>query len=306
MPVVTEVMDPRCVEVVERYADMIQIGARNMQNFVLLTEVGRTHKPVLLKRGMSATIDDLLMSAEYILSQGNSQVVLCERGVKGFDNVDAQPVRRGRRAGRARAVALADHRRSQPRHGPARFDSAPVPWPAWRPAPTACTSKFTTARRRPSPTGRRPCCREQYAEVAAQIRKLARAVWARQISSAAGCSVPVKPNRLTADSRTTMRKKFIAGNWKMNLDRARTAWRWPRRSPRRSARVGDVEVAVCPPSVYLDAVGQAIAGSTVGLGARTCYHEAKGAFTGEISPAMLVDVGCKYVILGHSERRHDL
>jgi 3-deoxy-7-phosphoheptulonate synthase len=85
MPVVTEVMDPRSVEVVEQYADMIQIGARNMQNFVLLTEVGRTQKPVLLKRGMSATVVDLLMSAEYILSQGNPNVVLCERGVKGFD-----------------------------------------------------------------------------------------------------------------------------------------------------------------------------------------------------------------------------
>jgi 3-deoxy-7-phosphoheptulonate synthase len=85
LPVVTEVMDPRRVEMVERYADMIQIGARNMQNFVLLTEVGSTKKPVLLKRGMSATIVDLLMSAEYILSQGNPDVVLCERGVKGFD-----------------------------------------------------------------------------------------------------------------------------------------------------------------------------------------------------------------------------
>jgi 3-deoxy-7-phosphoheptulonate synthase len=85
LPVVTEVMDPRCVEVVDQYADMIQIGARNMQNFVLLTEVGRTRKPVLLKRGMSATVVDLLMSAEYILSQGNPNVVLCERGVKGFD-----------------------------------------------------------------------------------------------------------------------------------------------------------------------------------------------------------------------------
>jgi 3-deoxy-7-phosphoheptulonate synthase len=86
LPVVTEVTDPRCVEVVDQYAHMIQIGARNMQNFVLLTEVGRTRKPVLLKRGMSATVTDLLMSAEYILSQGNSQVVLCERGVKGFDS----------------------------------------------------------------------------------------------------------------------------------------------------------------------------------------------------------------------------
>src|SRR6185437_14463437 len=67
-------------------ADMFQIGARNMQNFNLLTEVGQTRKPVLLKRGMSATIKDLLMSAEYILSEGNSQVVLCERGIKSFDN----------------------------------------------------------------------------------------------------------------------------------------------------------------------------------------------------------------------------
>jgi 3-deoxy-7-phosphoheptulonate synthase len=86
LPIVTEVMDPRKVELVEKYADMIQIGARNMQNFVLLMEVGRTSKPVLLKRGMSATIKDLLMSAEYILSQGNPNVVLCERGVKGFDS----------------------------------------------------------------------------------------------------------------------------------------------------------------------------------------------------------------------------
>jgi 3-deoxy-7-phosphoheptulonate synthase len=86
MPVVTEVMDPRQIEMVDQFADMIQIGARNMQNFSLLTEVGKTTKPVLLKRGMSSTIKDLLMSAEYILSQGNSQVVLCERGIKSFDN----------------------------------------------------------------------------------------------------------------------------------------------------------------------------------------------------------------------------
>jgi 3-deoxy-7-phosphoheptulonate synthase len=85
MPVVTEVMDPRCVELVVQYADMLQIGARNMQNFVLLNEVGQTRKPVLLKRGMSASITDLLMSAEYILARGNADVVLCERGVKSFD-----------------------------------------------------------------------------------------------------------------------------------------------------------------------------------------------------------------------------
>jgi 3-deoxy-7-phosphoheptulonate synthase len=85
LPVVTEAVDPRHVELIAEYADMIQLGARNMQNFVLLTEVGKTDRPVLLKRGMSATIQDLLMSAEYIVAQGNSNVVLCERGVKGFD-----------------------------------------------------------------------------------------------------------------------------------------------------------------------------------------------------------------------------
>src|SRR5262249_12804393 len=75
LPVVTEVMDPRQVELVCTYADMLQIGARNMQNFDLLREVGQTNKPVLLKRGMSATVKDMLMSAEYILSAGNPSVV---------------------------------------------------------------------------------------------------------------------------------------------------------------------------------------------------------------------------------------
>src|SRR5262245_23493838 len=79
-------MDPRQVEVVHRHADMFQIGARNMQNFDLLKEVGQTSKPVLLKRGMSATVKDLLMSAEYILSEGNPGVVLCERGVRSFED----------------------------------------------------------------------------------------------------------------------------------------------------------------------------------------------------------------------------
>lgn len=86
MPTVTEVMDPRRVELVAQYADMLQIGARNMQNFTLLTEVGSANKPVLLKRGMSATLKDLLMSAEYILSQGNPGVVLCERGIRSYDS----------------------------------------------------------------------------------------------------------------------------------------------------------------------------------------------------------------------------
>jgi len=83
---VTEVMDPRDVELVARYADILQIGARNMQNFNLLKEVGLTQKPVLLKRGMSSTIKELFMSAEYILSGGNFNVVLCERGIRTFED----------------------------------------------------------------------------------------------------------------------------------------------------------------------------------------------------------------------------
>ena len=86
MPVVTEVMDPRQVEQVAEYSDILQIGARNMQNFNLLTEVGKTQRAVLLKRGMSATIQDLLMSAEYILAGGNKRVMLCERGIRSFDS----------------------------------------------------------------------------------------------------------------------------------------------------------------------------------------------------------------------------
>jgi 3-deoxy-7-phosphoheptulonate synthase len=86
LPIVTEVMDPRQVEVVQRFADMLQVGARNMQNFDLLREVGQAGKPVLLKRGLSATVKDLLMSAEYILAEGNRDVVLCERGVRSFED----------------------------------------------------------------------------------------------------------------------------------------------------------------------------------------------------------------------------
>lgn len=85
LPVVTEVMDTRLVELVARHADMLQIGARNMQNFALLAEVGQSGKPVLLKRGLSATIRELLMAAEYILAHGNPDVVLCERGIRTFE-----------------------------------------------------------------------------------------------------------------------------------------------------------------------------------------------------------------------------
>ena len=99
-----------------------------------------------------------------------------------------------------------------------------------------------------------------------------------------------------------MRKKFIAGNWKMNLDRA-AAVALAEAVVKRSADYPQVDVALCPPFVYLEAVRKIVAGSKVGLGAQNMYHEAKGAFTGEVSAAMLVDCSCQYVILGHSERR---
>lgn len=86
MAVVTEVLDPRDVDLVSQFADMLQIGARNMQNFSLLREAGESGKPVLLKRGLSATIEEWLMAAEYLLVAGNSDVVLCERGIRSFDN----------------------------------------------------------------------------------------------------------------------------------------------------------------------------------------------------------------------------
>ena len=85
LPVVTEVLDTRDVDIVAEHADMMQVGARNMQNFALLSELGRVQRPVLLKRGLSATITELLMSAEYIMAHGNHQVVLCERGIRTYE-----------------------------------------------------------------------------------------------------------------------------------------------------------------------------------------------------------------------------
>jgi 3-deoxy-7-phosphoheptulonate synthase len=86
MPIITEVMSPDHVDLVAKYADILQIGARNMQKFVLLDEVGKTKKPVLLKRGLSSNIQEWLLAAEYILAQGNEQVILCERGIRTFES----------------------------------------------------------------------------------------------------------------------------------------------------------------------------------------------------------------------------
>ena len=101
MPVITEVVDTRDVELVSRYSDILQIGARNMQNFRLLSECGKTKKPVLLKRGLSSTIEEWLMAAEYVMSEGDTKVILCERGIRTFEtatrntmDINAVPVAR--------------------------------------------------------------------------------------------------------------------------------------------------------------------------------------------------------------------
>ncbi len=120
MPIVTEVMDTRLVELVAKYADILQVGARNMQNFSLLIEVGKTDKPVLLKRGMSSTVQELLMSAEYIMSEGNEKVILCERGIKSFETsvrnlVDISAVPNVK--GQSHLPIIVD-----PSHGTGRYD----------------------------------------------------------------------------------------------------------------------------------------------------------------------------------------
>jgi 3-deoxy-7-phosphoheptulonate synthase len=155
MPVVTEVMDPRQVEVIERYADILQVGARNMQNFDLLKECGRTRMPVLLKRGLSATVKDLLMSAEYILAEGNRQVILCERGIRTFEDstrntLDLSSVPNIQ--GQSHLPIIVD-----PSHATGRPDL--IPATAARPspqAPTGSTSRSIATPRRPCPTGPRP------------------------------------------------------------------------------------------------------------------------------------------------------
>ncbi len=102
-----------------------------------------------------------------------------------------------------------------------------------------------------------------------------------------------------------MRRPFIAGNWKMNTTRA-SAVALAEGVAKGAEAIDGVDLAVCPPSCYLEAVGRAIAGSNVALGAQNMYHQPDGAFTGELSATMLRDLGCTYVILGHSERRHIL
>ncbi len=127
LAVVTEVMTPQHVDLVAKYADVLQIGARNMQNYHLLQAVGEINKPVLLKRGPCATMEEFLLAAEYILDQGNQQVVLCERGVRTFESHTRFTLPLATVPYLQERTHLAHRRRSQPRHGHREFGSRDVP-----------------------------------------------------------------------------------------------------------------------------------------------------------------------------------
>jgi 3-deoxy-7-phosphoheptulonate synthase len=137
LPIVTEAVDHESLQLVEQYGDCIQIGARNMQNFSLLKSAGRSRKPILLKRGMAATLEELLLSAEYIMSEGNYNVILCERGVRTSPIINAQHPRPLRRPGRETHQPPPHPRRPQPRHRQTQQKSCPCRAPPAA-GPTAC------------------------------------------------------------------------------------------------------------------------------------------------------------------------
>ncbi len=175
IPVVTEVMDTRDVELVAEVADIIQVGARNMQNFNLLKVIGRSAKPVLLKRGLSSTVEELLMSAEYILSEGNPNVILCERGIRTFEKATRNTLDLS-------AVAVL-HRETHlpvfvdPSHGTGHWDLVP---PMARAAVAAGADGITVElHRQPEQAlsdGSQALLPETFAAMMKQLAQLARAV----------------------------------------------------------------------------------------------------------------------------------
>ena len=155
LAIISEVMDTRQIEMMGRYVDCYQVGARNMQNFDLLKELGKVRRPVLLKRGMSATIEEWLLSAEYILAGGNQQVILCERGIRTFENATRTRRHLPDRV-RSSATALGSTRAT------ARRRDKVIRWRGrrWRRARTGLLSRCTTSRRRPYATERRASPRQ--------------------------------------------------------------------------------------------------------------------------------------------------
>ncbi len=153
----TEVLDVRDLEPVLEVADVLQVGARNMQNYPLLTEIGRSGRPALIKRGFSSTLDELLLAAEYVLNEGNEHVVLCERGIRTFEtayrftlDLLAVPVLKQRT--HLPVIVDPEPCRRTPRAGDRRCH-----WPPPRRAPTESSSRSTRGRRRRSATARSRC-----------------------------------------------------------------------------------------------------------------------------------------------------
>ena len=170
LPVVTEVMEPGQVEHVAEYADILQIGARNMQNYSLLMAVGRIGRPVLLKRGLSGTIEEWVMAAEYVMSSGNPNVILCERGIRTFETAYRNTLDVTVGAAHPPADPPAGDDRPVARRGEALARARRWRSPGRRPVPTACSSRSTRAPSRRSPTATSPSRPAQFAELAIAAR----------------------------------------------------------------------------------------------------------------------------------------
>ena len=154
LPVITEVMEPNQVDIVAEYADILQIGTRNMQNYSLLNAVGRVARPVMLKRGYGATIEEWLMAAEYIVSSGNPNVILCERGIRTFETYTRNTLDLAGGAAAPPPDPPAGHRRPEPRDRASAGSSSRSRSAASRSAPTASWSRSipTPTRRSPTPS----------------------------------------------------------------------------------------------------------------------------------------------------------
>ena len=190
LPIVTEAMDEAGAELVAKYGDCIQIGARNMQNYSLLKAVGRMRIPVLLKRGFAATISDLLLSAEYLLSEGNDQVILCERGVRGFDpamrnQFDLAAIPMVQRLSHLPIVA-------DPSHGTGRRDAVP----AMARAAVAAGASGVLIEVHPAPEraksdGAQSLSSQEFAQLMEQLRPIATAV-GRSLAATPGTVAPAR------------------------------------------------------------------------------------------------------------------
>ena len=300
-------MDTRQVELIEQYTDMFQIGARNMQNFDLLREVGKTRKPVLLKRGLAATVKDWLLSAEYVLSQGNRGVILCERGIKTFEDsirytldITSIPVARklshlpiivdpSHAAGKrdyVAALAAAGMAAGRPRHdhrGPLQPQRSAVRRPA---GAAAGDVQGTDGPARQIAGDAQGVPAHRGARYHGKIARTAK-VYGKDRKKHG--THAVRRRQLEDEHDQGLGRRAGQGRGRGRAGDLRRAGRRRRRRSSTSTRSARSSPA-----------------SNVLLGAQDAYFEKNGAFTGEISVEMLKDLGVKFCLTGHSERRHVL